>query len=197
MPLQGFVTAYHFQRCLIQLVIARRFPAGCPPRSPQSPDDIAARAKAGREVSDARGYDAGKKINGRQRHILGDPIGLLLAVMGLPADLQDREGAKRLLTVFFGQKTRRRAKRIWADGGYAGALLAWSRKRWRCTIKIVKRSAPHPFKGLPRRWVVERTFGWLGRYQRLRRDYKRPARTDETMAYLAMIRLRLARLGRP
>ena len=149
------------------------------------------------EVSDERGYDAGKKINGRKRHILVDTIGLLLLVMVLPANIQDRDGAKQLLTAFFNQKTRRRVKHIWADGGYAGALLDWSRKLWRCTIEIVKRSDLHVFKVLPRRWVVERTFGWFGRYRRLSRDYERQARTGESMVYLAMIRLMLARLGRP
>ena len=85
---------------------------------------------------------------------------------------------------------------IWAEGGYAGTLLAWSRTRWRCTIEIVKRTELHTFKVLPRRWVVERIFGWLGRYRRLSRDYERQAQTGETMVYLAMIRLMLARLGR-
>ena len=75
------------------------------------------------ETSDERGYDAGKKINGRKRHILVNTIGLLLKVMVLPANIQDRDGAKQLLAAFFRQKTHRRVKHIWADGGYAGALL--------------------------------------------------------------------------
>ena len=116
-------------------------------------------------------------------------------VMVLPANLQDRDGAKQLLAAFFSQTTLRRIKHIWADGGYAGALLDWTRSRWRCTIEIVKRSDLHTFKVLPRRWVVERTFGWLGRYRRLNRDYERQAKTGETMVYLAMIRLMLKRLG--
>ena len=147
------------------------------------------------ETSDERGYDAGKKVNGRKRHILVDTIGLLLMVMVLPANIQDRDGAKQLLGAFFSRKTRRRVKHIWADGGYTGTLLEWSRRLWRCTIEIVKRSDLHTFKVLPRRWVVERTFGWLGRYRRLNRDYERQAETGETMVYLAMIRLMLKRLG--
>jgi putative transposase len=75
------------------------------------------------ETSDERGYDTGKKINGRKRHILVDTIGLLLKVMVLPANIQDQDGAKQLLAAFFRQRTRRRVKHIWADGGYAGALL--------------------------------------------------------------------------
>ena len=149
------------------------------------------------ETSDERGYDAGKKVNGRTRHILVDTIGLILLVMVLPANIQDRDGAKQLLAAFFARAPRRRVKHIWADGGYAGALLGWARKLWRCTIEIVKRSDLHTFKVLPRRWVVERTFGWLGRSRRLSRDYERQAHTGETMVYLAMIRLMLARLGRP
>ena len=149
------------------------------------------------ETSDERGYDAGKKVNGRKRHILVDTIGLVLLVMVLPANIQDRDGAKQLLAAFFSQKTRRRVKHIWADGGYAGTLVAKARKLWRCTVEIVKRSELHTFKVLPRRWVVERTFGWLGRYRRLSRDYERQATTGETMVYLAMIRLMLARLGKP
>jgi putative transposase len=149
------------------------------------------------ETSDERGYDAGKKVNGRKRHILVDTIGLVLRVMVLPANIQDRDGAKQLLAAFFSQKTRRRVKHIWADGGYTGTLLERARKLWRCTVEIVKRSELHTFKVLPRRWVVERTFGWLGRYRRLSRDYERQATTGETMVYLAMIRLMLARLGKP
>ena len=146
------------------------------------------------ETSDERGYDAGKKVNGRKRHILVDTMGLLLMAMVLPANIQDRDGGKQLLAAFFGQATRKRVKHIWADGGYAGALVEWARNVCRCTLEIVKRSELHTFKVLPRRWVVERTFGWLGRYRRLSRDYERQAQTGETMIYLSMIRLMLARL---
>jgi putative transposase len=148
------------------------------------------------ECSDERGYDAGKKVNGRKRHILVDTIGLLLRVVVLPAHIQDRDGAKELLALFFAHSPQRRVKHIWADGGYAGAFIQWARSLWRCTVEVVKRNELHTFKVLPRRWVVERTFGWLGRYRRLNRDYERQAKTGETMVYLAMIRLMLARLGR-
>jgi putative transposase len=148
------------------------------------------------ESSDERGYDTAKKVNGRKRHILVDTLGLLLMVMVLPAHIQDRDGARQLLTAFFGQPTRRRVKHIWADGGYAGTLIQWAKALWRCTVAVVKRNELHAFKVLPRRWVVERTFGWLGRYRRLNRDHERQAHTGEIMVYLAMIRLMLARLGR-
>jgi putative transposase len=117
--------------------------------------------------------------------------------MVLPANIQDRDGAKQLLAAFFARSPRRRVKHIWADGGYAGALIDCAKKLWRCVIEIVKRSDLHSFQVLPRRWVVERTFGWLGRYRRLNRDYERQAHTGEIMVYLVMIRFMLARLGRP
>lgn len=148
------------------------------------------------ECSEQRGYDAGKKVNGRKRHVLVDTLGLLLLVLVLPANIQDRDAARQLLETFFGQKPRRRLTHIWADGGYAGALVTWALKLWRCTVQIVKRTDAHSFRVLPRRWVVERTFGWLSRYRRLSRDYERQAQTGETMVYLAMIRLMLARLAR-
>ena len=149
------------------------------------------------ECSDQRGYDAGKKVNGRKRHVLVDVLGLVLLVLVLPANIQDRDAARQLLAQHFDQSPRRRVKHIWADGGNAGALVAWARQCWRCTVEIVKRTEAHAFKVLPRRWVVERTFGWLGRYRRLSRDYERQAQTGETMVYLAMIRLMLTRLAKP
>jgi putative transposase len=148
------------------------------------------------ECSEQRGYDAGKKVNGRKRHVLVDTLGLMLLVLVLPANIQDRDAARQLLGTFFGQKPRRGLKHIWADGGYAGALVAWALKLWRCTVEIVKRTDAHTFRVLPRRWVVKRTFGWLGRYRRLSRDYERQAQTGETIVYLAMIRLMLTRLAR-
>jgi len=147
------------------------------------------------ECSDQRGYDAGKKVNGRKRHILVDVLGLVLQVLVLPANIQDRDAARQLLAQYYAQAPRRRVQHVWADGGYAGALVAWARECWRCTVEIVKRTEAHVFKVLPRRWVVERTFGWLGRYRRLNRDYERQAQTGETMIYVAMIRLMLARLA--
>jgi putative transposase len=147
------------------------------------------------ECSDQRGYDAGKKVNGRKRHILVDTLGLVLLVMVLPANVQDRDAARQLLERFFSSQSRPRIKHIWADGGYAGALVGLARKLWGCTVEIVKRADAHTFRVLPRRWVVERTFGWLGRYRRLNRDYERQAQTGENMVYLAMIRLMLTRLA--
>lgn len=138
------------------------------------------------EQGGPRGYDAGKKVNGRKRHLLVDTLGLLLAVVVHAAALQDRDGAKLVL-----QKVRRHLPRlqlIWADGGYAGALVLWVRQQCGWILQTVLR--PVGVKGfvlLPRRWVVERTFAWLGRYRRLSKDYERLPETSETMIYIAMI----------
>ena len=149
------------------------------------------------ECSDERGDDAGKKVNGRKRHVRVDTRGLVLWVMILPANIQDRDAARQLLTKFFRQKSPRRLRPIWADGGYAGAWVVWAQAGWRCVVEIVKRTEAHTFKVRPRRWVVERTFGWRSRYRRLNRDYERQAETGETMIDVAMIRLMLARLAKP
>ena len=149
------------------------------------------------ENRDERGYDADKKINGRKRHLRVDTLGWVLWGLVLPANIQARDGAQPLRVAFFRQKTRRRVKPIWADGGCAGTLLEPAHQVWRCTVEIVKRSELHSFKGLPRRWVVERTFGGLGCYRRLRRDHERQVTTGETMVCLALIRRMLGRLGKP
>jgi putative transposase len=145
------------------------------------------------ETSSERGYDAGKKINGRKRHLLVDTMGLMLMVMVLPANVQDRDGARRMLNRFSG--IYKALRLIWADGGYAGQLVSWVKGHLGCLLEIVKRSDDvRGFKVLPRRWVVERTFGWFGRYRRLSRDYERLASSGEVMVYLAMTRLMLRRL---
>ena len=145
------------------------------------------------ESSGERGYDAGKKINGRKRHLLVDTMGLILMVMVLPANVQDRDGARQLLKRCFG--IYKALRLIWADGGYAGQLITWVKGRLGCLLEIVKRTDNvRGFKVQPRRWVVERTFGWFGRYRRLSRDYERLSTSGEVMACLAMTRLMLRRL---
>jgi putative transposase len=144
------------------------------------------------ESSGTRGYDAGKKINGIKRHILVDTMGLLLMVMVLPGHIQDRDGARLLLKKALA--VHRCIQRIWADGGYAGKLVSWVQRAFGCVLDIVKRSdTAAKFIVLPRRWVVERTFGWLGRYRRLNRSYERRTEIAEAMVYLAMCRLMLSR----
>jgi len=145
------------------------------------------------------GYDAGKKIRGRKRHLLVDTLGLLLAVRVTGADVQDRDAARRLLAgavLLLG-----RLQLLWADGGYAGALVAWVKalRPWgQLRLEIVSRP-PHAqgFHLLPKRWIVERTFGWLMRHRRLVRDYERRTTHSEAMIQIAMIALMLRRLDRP
>jgi putative transposase len=148
------------------------------------------------EIAGERGYDAGKKVKGRKRHILVDTMGLLLIVVVHAASIQDRDGAKLVLEKVPGHLTR--LARIWADGAYAGQLVTWVATICQgLVLAIVKRSDKlKGFQVLPRRWVVERTFGWLNRYRRLAKDYERSPASSEAMIQLAMIRLMLARLAR-
>lgn len=122
-------------------------------------------------------------------------MGLVLAVVVHAANIQDRDGAK---FVFEKVKARLpRLKLIWADGGYAGKLIDWLHDLTGWVLEIVKRCDDVTgFKVLPRRWVVERTFGWLGRYRRLSKDYEYLTDTSETMIHVAMIQLMLRRLTR-
>ena len=125
-------------------------------------------AKAAR-TGGMRGYDAGKKINGIKRHILVDTLGLILAVVVHPANIQDRDGAKLVFEKAKFKGTWPRMLRVWADGGYAGKLIEWVFAFCQWVLEIVKRSDDvKGFKLLPKRWVVERTFSWLSNYRRLR-----------------------------
>ena len=145
------------------------------------------------EKKGVRGYDAGKKVNGRKRHILVDSMGLLLLVVVHAANLQDRDGAKLVLKKARGRFPR--LKLIWADGGYAGKLIDWVEQTCGWVLEIVKRNADLTgFHVLPHRWVVERTFGWLGRYRRFSKDYEEFTESSEAMIHLAMIHLMLRRL---
>lgn len=131
-----------------------------------------------------RSYDAGKKINGRKRHLAVDTMGLLLLVMVTPANMHDRAAARgllfRLRTVYGHIAT------IWADGGYAGKLPAWAARFLDLTIHVVPKIAGQTtFVPLTRRWVVERTLAWITNRKRLTRDYERHPNTSETFIYWA------------
>src|SRR3989304_2720744 len=109
---------------------------------------------------------AGKKISGRKRHIVVDTLGLLMAAVVHAADIQDRDGAKLVMAKLRGLFPR--LALIWADGGYAGKLIEWVSGFGNWVLEIVKRSDDIAgFIIVPRRWVVERTFAWLGKYRRL------------------------------
>ena len=117
----------------------------------------------------------------------------MLAVVVHAASIQDRDGAKLVLAKLKGRFPRLRL--IWADGGYAGQLIEWTRKFGRWALEIVKRSDDVcGFVVLPRRWVVERTFGWLGKYRRLSKDYEVLPQSSECMVYIAMINVMVHRL---
>jgi putative transposase len=150
----------------------------------------------------ARGYDAGKKVTGRKRHLIVDTLGWVLLVVVTAASVQDRDGAKDVLQALF-QRIKKskfsrwcRLKRIWADGGYRGELIRWVKQHCGWTLEIVERPAGQiGFQVLPKRWIIERTFAWLNRHRRLSKDYERLPETSEAFIYVAMIRLMLRKLA--
>lgn len=141
----------------------------------------------------ARGYDGGKKVSGRKRHIVTDTLGMILTVVVHSAGIQDRDGARLVLEQLDGRFTR--LKLIWADGGYAGQLVRWAKRECGRVIEVVKRTELHRFVVLPKRWIVERTFAWLGKYRRLSKDYEDLPQSSQAMIHLAMINLMLHRLS--
>jgi len=143
-----------------------------------------------------RGYDAGKKVNGRKRHIVTDTLGLLLVVVVTAASVQDRDGGASVLRL--AHRLFPGLRRVFADGGYAGRLVSKAKRYWKLTVEVVSKPAgQRGFAVLPRRWVVERTFAWLVRWRRLVRDYERFPETHEAFVKWAMIGLMLNRLARP
>lgn len=142
----------------------------------------------------SRGYDAGKRTNGRKRHIAVDTNGLVLTVLVTAASVQDRDGAIRLLTDLKDRFSR--VTRVWADGGYAGRLVTLAKQVLNLGVEIVRRSQDTKgFQVLHRRWVVERTFAWLTANRRLVRDYETRPDHHEAMIYIAMIHLVSQRLA--
>jgi putative transposase len=122
-------------------------------------------------------------------------MGLLLAVVVHAANIQDRDGAKLVMQRLLGRCPR--LERIWADGAYAGQLVLWARRIGGWRLELVRRPRQqHTFQVLPRRWVVERTFAWLGRQRRLSKDYEGLPETTEAWVYISMTGLMLRRLER-
>ena len=146
--------------------------------------------------SDSRGFDGGKLINGRKRHVVVDTLGLLLGVMVTAADIGDRTAAKVLLQNV--ADAHHRLALVWADGGYTGSLVEHCLAALALVLKIVKRSDHRKgFVVLPKRWIVERTNAWLMRTRRLARDYERRTTSAEAMVHWSMILLMTRRLARP
>jgi transposase len=142
----------------------------------------------------SRGYDAGKRVNGRKRHVVVDTLGLLLVVMVTAASVQDRDGGKLVL-----QRLRLAmpsVATVFADGGYAGRLVAYARQTLAVVVELVRKPAEQQgFAVLPRRWVVERTLAWIVRCRRLDHDYERRIDTAEAMTKWAMIGVMTRRLA--
>lgn len=146
------------------------------------------------EAGGPRGFDAFKRVMGRKRHIVVDTLGLLLVVVVHAASLQDPAGAKLVLDRITGRFPRLRL--IWADGIYASAV-GWVQEQCGWLLEIVARDpGQRGFRVLPKRWIVERTFGWFNRARRLSKDYEADPHMSEGMIYLASIRLMLRRLDR-
>lgn len=149
-------------------------------------------------VSEQVGFDAGKQIKGRKRFLTVDTLGLVLRVLVTAASLGEREGGKRVLKrVKRMEKAVSRLHTIWVDGGFDGnPFMMWVMDVCRWIVQVVLR--PEQTKGfvlLKKRWVVERTFGWLMGCRRLVRDYELLPETSETFIYLAMIRIMVRRLA--
>ena len=144
----------------------------------------------------AVGYAAAKHIKGRQRQRLVDTLGLGLGALVTPASTPERAGAQAWLAPVLGWFTSLR--RLWVAGGYSGPAFAhWVKTlRPKLAVEVVKRSADvRGFKVLPRRWVVERTFGWLLRQHRWVRDYQTSEASAQAWIYIALIRIQLRRLA--
>jgi putative transposase len=148
-------------------------------------------------------------VNGRKRHVLVDTTGLVLSVVVHEASLADRDGAQRVVEAC-PASTRGQVQQLWVDAGYQGDRMRALVEHVGWNMQIVRRPStwswvpsgeeppplPRGFQVLPRRWVVERTFAWLGRWRRLSKDYEELPATTEAWIYLAMSRLMLARLTR-
>jgi putative transposase len=156
------------------------------------------------------GYDGAKKLNGRKRHLLVDTLGLVCKAHVTAADTSDRDGAGGLLRRLDWRRFPR-LRHGWVDQGYRGEFLDWVKGRFGVTLEVVARrdggrrarwlppgAAPPElpaFAVVPRRWVVERTFAWLGRFRRLSKDYEFLPATSEALIYLAMSQLLVRRLA--
>jgi putative transposase len=145
-------------------------------------------------IGGIHGYDKGKGVKGRKRHLLVDTLGLILALVVTAASVSDPAGARLLFQRWGGHCKKLRC--IWVDGTYRGTLLEWVKTRLRAVLRPVLRSDDQKeFVVLPKRWIVERTFAWLGESRRLSKDYEFLPESSEAMIHIAMIRIMLRRLA--
>jgi putative transposase len=146
--------------------------------------------------AEGTGYDAGKKIKGIKRHVVVDVLGLLIGVIVHAGNIQDRDGAKLLILRVKDRLPR--VELIWADGGYQGHLVKWVQDETDWRLEIVKRTDDKStFKVLPKRWIVERTFGWLSYWRIMNRHHERKYDTAENIMRIAMMKNMLRYLSRP
>ena len=139
------------------------------------------------------GFDGGKLIKGRKRHIVVDTTGYPLIAIAHAANIYDGHAAERVLKALFSIVNT--VKKIWADGAYQSEeLIKWVKEEFGCVLEVVKKKKGKGFHVLPRRWVVERTFAWLSRYRRLSKDYERKPTSSSSHVYVASIRLMLRRI---
>jgi putative transposase len=145
------------------------------------------------EAGGERGYDGGKKITGRKRHVVVDTIGTIEAVVVTAANVEDRDGGDLLFLAH--PRLAQSLKKLWADQKYRGAFIEWMRDEYGIEVEVVKKDDDQEgFVVLPRRWVVERALAWLMRYRRLSKDYERYVEYSESMIYIASIHILLKRL---
>jgi len=143
--------------------------------------------------SGSGGYDAGQKVNSRTRFVINDTLGLLLAVLVVPASVQDRDGGRRIMVDHC--FAHRRCRQVFADGGFAGRFVEWAHNVVKTTVEIVrKRPGQKTFEALPKRWAVERGLAWLRAHRRPVRDYGRHPATSESFTNWAMIRTMVRRI---
>lgn len=146
------------------------------------------------EAGGQRGFDGGKQVNGRKRHLITDTLGNVLTTLVHAANVQDCHGAKPTL-LNLSQETLNSLKKIWADGSYRGELVTWVHEQLDIILEItLKDRHQKGFQVLPKRWVIERTFAWLGRYRRLSKDYEHCTFSSEGVIYIASIHSMLRRL---
>ncbi|WP_310729564.1 IS5 family transposase [Streptomyces sp. N2A] len=134
-------------------------------------------------AEDSQGIDAGKKIKGRKRHLATDTLGLVLAVLVTAACVQDAAGGKQLLDQI--ATAHRSVGKVWADGSYQGSVIDHG-ARLGIDVEVVKRPSRTGFRPQPKRWVIERTFGWLMQHRRLTRDYEALPQRSRAMIHWAM-----------